>query len=94
MWSHTHHNSACNRAVSGLGDAGGRIDFLVGVQQIKFHPRNVMPGAVLPSDTAEKTDLLETEDTVKAVAGLIGLGDSGECPTVAAFGKPAQQLRV
>ncbi len=38
--------------------------------------------------------MLEPEGSMKAVAGLVGLGDAGEGSPIAALGEPVQQLPV
>jgi hypothetical protein len=48
--------------------------------EVELHPDDVVPASAFPSHTAVHTSVLETEGSMKVVAGLVGLSDTGEGP--------------
>src|ERR1700761_4680625 len=75
-------------------DRARRIDGGSGAGQIAVHPRNLAPASELPFNAGEAAGIFEPHRSVKRVADLIGLRDSGEGPSVAALAEPIQESGV
>jgi len=71
-------------------DRAGRSVLFGAAQQIKLHPCDVMPAVVFPFDAPVQASVLEPKRSMKTVAGLVGLGDAGKGPPIAALREPAQ----